>query len=490
MNPLLKKYRLLVWIGAALVAGFLATSIVGYLVSIKSVRHSIGDGALPLTGDTIYSEIQKDILRPVFISSMMAHDTFVRDWIIGGEKNPKKIARYLNEVKQKYGVVTSFMVSEKTRRYYYVDGVLKTVREAAPRDAWFFRVRQMTPDYETNVDPDMANRDKMTIFINYRVKDFRDNFIAAIGVGLTLDTMVGLIDSYQQRFRRNIYFVDKQGDITLAGKAMDKMRGSIRSQPGIADVADSVLNHDARPTRLEYVLKGETTLVHSRFIPELGWYLIVEQNVEDDIRPIRQALMVNLLISAGITLLVLMIVLFAVKRFQNRLESMAATDPITGLLNRQAFDIVFNQSVLDASRSGAPMSAILFDIDHFKQVNDRHGHLAGDDVLREIAQLIRGTFRESDVICRWGGEEFLILLKACPLPKGMELAEKLRTNIAEHEFKWGADSLRITLSLGVTQLLVGESQDNFFARADQALYRAKNAGRNRTEALVPPTTGG
>ena len=159
MRQLLKKYRLLAWIGVALVAGFLATSLVGYLVSMKSMRDGIGNQALPLTGDTIYSEIQKDILRPVFISSLMAHDTFVRDWIIGGEEGTEKITRYLNEIKQKYGVVTSFLVSEKSRKYYYADGVLKTVREDEPRDAWYFRVRQMKPDYETNVDPDMANRD-------------------------------------------------------------------------------------------------------------------------------------------------------------------------------------------------------------------------------------------------------------------------------------------------------------------------------------------
>ncbi|MBS1187210.1 MAG: hypothetical protein H6R04_1228 [Burkholderiaceae bacterium] len=486
MRPFVHKYRLLLSIGAALIVGFLATSIVAYHVSNQSIRNNIGDQALPLTGDTIYSEIQKDILRPVFISSLMAHDTFVRDWIINGEQQPEQLARYLAEIRQKYGVVTSFLVSDKTRRYYYSGGTLKTVREDEPRDAWYFRVRQMPTDYETNVDPDMANRDKMTIFINHRVNDFHGNFIAATGVGMTFDTMVHLIDSYQQRFQRDIYFVDQQGNIMLAGKSMQAVRSAITTTPGIRDIAGHILNHDTQPTKLEYSQDGATVLLNSRFIPELNWYLVVEQNVENDIRPLRQAFMLNLAISAAITLLVLVIILTAVKQFQNRLENMAATDAMTGLLNRQAFTFVFKQAALDTHRSGETMSGIMFDIDYFKQVNDTYGHLAGDLVLREIAQLARRTFRESDIISRWGGEEFLVLLKGCPQDRAFELAEKLRNAIASHDFALESVTLRATISICITQYVPGESLSDFFLRADEGLYQAKHRGRNQTTLMPPP----
>ena len=487
MRQLLNKYRLLIWIGTALIIGFLATSIVAYHVSLKSVRDSIGDQALPLTGDTIYSEIQKDILRPVFISSLMAHDTFVRDWIIDGEKQPEQLVRYLKEIRQKYGVVTSFLVSENTRRYYYADGLLKTIKEGEPRDAWYLRVRQMTHEYETNVDPDMANRDKMTIFINHRVNDFQGKFIAATGVGMTFDTMVHLIDSYQQRFHRDIYFIDQQGNIMLAGKSMHAVRGAITATPGVRDIASQILNHDVKPTKLEYNLDGATVLLNSRFIPELNWYLVVEQNVESDLRPLRQTFMLNLALSAAITLLVLVIILTAVKQFQNRLENMAETDAMTGLLNRQAFTFVFEQAVLDTHRSGEAMSGIMFDIDYFKQVNDTYGHLAGDLVLRDIAQISRSIFRESDVISRWGGEEFLVLLKGCPQDRAFELAEKLRNAIASHDFALESTTLRTTISICITQYVPGESLNEFFLRADEGLYQAKHRGRNQTTLMPPPS---
>ena len=233
MRLLSNKYRLLLLLTLILAAGFVATSLASYLASRKAIEHGIADQTLPLTGDNIYSEIQKDMLRPVFISSLMAHDTFVRDWILAGENDSRQIVRYLAEVKKKYGAITSFLISDKTSKYYYAEGTLKSVSPKAERDIWYYRVRNMPgSDYETNVDIDMANRDSMTIFINHRVYDYDGRFIGATGIGLTLATMSHIIDRYQARFHRNIYFVDGKGAIVLAGKSMRDShsgQGNIRS---------------------------------------------------------------------------------------------------------------------------------------------------------------------------------------------------------------------------------------------------------------------
>ena len=483
MNLLPKRYHLLAWIGLALVAGFLTISIAAYLASRDAIRLDIARQSLPLTSDNIYSEIQKDLLRPVFISSLMAQDTFLRDWILNGEKDTGQIVHYLEEVRQKYGTISSFLVSARTHRYYYGGGVLKTVHRKDPRDAWFFRVEAMSKPYETNIDFDMANRDKMTIFINYRVMDYHGNFIGATGVGLALDTMSHLIDSYQRRFHRSIYFVDPGGKIVMAGKSMKRAGGSIRELPGIEKISGQILDGSTVPTHLEYGLGDASILVTSRFIPELGWYLVVEQDVADDVRPVQRMLMVNLAISALVTLLVLGITLYAVNRYQLRLERAAKTDALTGLNNRQAFEILIEQALLEFGRTQQPLSMILFDIDLFKQINDRFGHLAGDRVLKDIAGILRSVGRESDAPTRWGGEEFLILLKNCPLERAAAVAEKLRLAIARHRFALAEPDVPVTVSLGVAQYRGGETQNDFFMRADVALYRAKRAGRNRAEVF-------
>ena len=124
--------------------------------------------------------------------------------------------------------------------------------------------------------------------------------LASPAVGLTLDTMTHLLDSYQTRFHRNIYFVDAQGAIVLAGQSMKQARGSIRALPGMRDIAANIINHSPTPTQLEYRLDKAVVLVNSRFIPELGWYLVVEQNVSDDVKPVQQVFALNLAISAGV----------------------------------------------------------------------------------------------------------------------------------------------------------------------------------------------
>ncbi|MDO9194337.1 MAG: GGDEF domain-containing protein, partial [Undibacterium sp.] len=121
-------------------------------------------------------------------------------------------------------------------------------------------------------------------------------------------------------------------------------------------------------------------------------------------------------------------------------------------------------------------------IDFFKKVNDKHGHLVGDHVLKEIAMIAKRSLRESDVICRWGGEEFLFLLKNCTLEKATSIAENLRSTIASNDFSRTTDLARnrlsITVSMGVAQCKDKETEDSVFERADVALYQAKENGRN------------
>jgi diguanylate cyclase (GGDEF)-like protein len=479
------KTRLLLWLSLILIAGFLTTSILSYFVSVNTIRNSITDQALPLTGDNVYSDIQKDIVHPVFISAEMANNTFLRDWILSGEQDQAQVVRYLQEVKRKHNTITSFVISEKTRNYYYADGLQQVISEDDPLDKWFFRVREMTAPYETNVDPDAGNNDTLTVFINYRVLDYDGNFIGVTGVGLTLENARNIIEAAEQRFSRRIYFVDKTGKLALTGSSMDGGVDTIQQIAGVQTIADKILAGDARPLSLDYRLPGNFGLsrmqVNSRFIPELNWYLLVEQNDSAAVRPLRTVLFVNLGVSALATLLVLALTIPTLRRYQQRLEKAASTDALTGLVNRQAFDFLFAANLKDAVRRRSKFSVLLFDIDSFKAINDQHGHLAGDAVIKKVAELARSSVRGNDLVSRWGGEEFMVLLKECELPAAQQLAETIRTTIEGCDFGLGKP---VTVSLGVAMYQNNESTDSFFTRVDQALYKAKHRGRNRLEVAV------
>ena len=159
------------------------------------------------------------------------------------------------------------------------------------------------------------------------------------------------------------------------------------------------------------------------------------------------------------------------------LESLSATDPLTGAWNRLQLERVVDVEISRARRSGQPVTLVLLDIDHFKRVNDAHGHLAGDAVLTELVGRIRERMRATDSLFRWGGEEFVVLATSVGYRGGAVVAESLRRAIAAEPF---AKVGPITASLGVAEYMEGESAASWFQRTDRALYAAKSAGRNRT----------
>jgi len=470
------KQKLIIVLSLLLSLGFAATTIVNYQVSKTAIRGSIIASELPLTSDNIYTEIQKDLVRPIIISSMMASDTFLRDWIISGEQDEEKIVRYLREIKERYGAFTSFFVSEKSRTYYQTEGVLKKVSADEPRDAWYFRVREMKTPYEINMDPDLANKDALTIFINYRVLDYGGDYIGTAGVGLTVDAVRKLITDYQQRYQRNIYFVDKKGNIPLFGKETAIVGTSIYAKEGLSGIAARILQEGAGD--FQYRSGDLDYLLNVRFIPELNWYLFVERVENEALAGIRNTLYLNLAICLLITMIVLFATSLTINRYQGRLEKMATTDKLTGLANRRAFDLLLPQAIREQKRANTSLLAILIDIDKFKAINDRLGHLAGDHVIQQVAGVIEKSLRQSDILCRWGGEEFLVALKDITEAQGLLLAEKIRAAVESGIFRHEDETIPVTISLGIATYREGETPDQLISRADKALYAAKNAGRN------------
>lgn len=257
-----------------------------YRLSLDIAVANTIESELPLTSDNVYSEIQKDLIRPVYVSSEMANDAFLRDWVLAGEQDVTKVAKYLSEIRQKHGLVSCFFVSDRSRRYYFPRGILKRLSPDSPADEWFFRVGQMINDFEINIDPDAANGDELTVFVNYRVFDFNGRFIGAAGLGLPLSHVLGAVERYGSRFQRRIMLVDRSGRIVVQSSDASVIRGNIYTEPGISGIADEIIATNATsPKSLDYRREDKqvTTRVNARLIPELGWYLVVEK--DDDPRP-------------------------------------------------------------------------------------------------------------------------------------------------------------------------------------------------------------
>lgn len=166
------------------------------------------------------------------------------------------------------------------------------------------------------------------------------------------------------------------------------------------------------------------------------------------------------------------------QRMQAELEMLAITDPLTQLYNRRKFMEILEQELERSARYASSFALILLDIDHFKRVNDQFGHDVGDEVLRQLSRVVLQNLRKSDVVARWGGEEFILLAPLADAGVGRAIADKLRTAVRDEPLA-GALPIAITISLGIALAVPGDAAGDLIKRADNALYQAKHRGRNR-----------
>jgi diguanylate cyclase (GGDEF)-like protein len=158
----------------------------------------------------------------------------------------------------------------------------------------------------------------------------------------------------------------------------------------------------------------------------------------------------------------------------------ASRDALTGLANRKVFEEALQQRIGECRRRQSRLSLILVDVDHFKQINDRHGHLTGDDVLRGLARVLSGAVRQTDLVARFGGDEFACILPFTTLQNATRVAERIRTSVAAGTLLSDGSQLQITLSTGVAEFSRDDDAQTVLKRADTALYASKHAGRNCT----------
>lgn len=479
-----KPHQLIVFLFVVLGTGFLATSVASFYTSKNSIRESIINNELPLTTDNIYSEIQKDLVRPVFISAMMASDTFLRDWVLAGEQNPAAAHKYLHDIQEKSNAFTSFFVSDKTLQYYYGDGNRKRLSPDNPDDDWYFALRTLKPVYELNVDHDRKLTDNLIVFVNYRMFDYAGQYIGVTGVGITVSDVQALIGDYQARFQRNVYFVDKDGVVVLSGDRDKPLGSQIQQLDGLSQIADQLTQQDN--AIYQYQKSHNTYLVNVRYIPELKWYLVVEKNEADATVSIRQTFYLNLAVCSVIMFLSLLFTHLAIRCYQRKIEQLSSIDRLTGLPNRSAFDLVVPSMAHDSLRQQTPLSLLIADIDFFKAINDQYGHPGGDRALKTAADLLKNHLRGSDFVCRWGGEEFLIVLKGCDAESAHQVAEEIRQTIASSMTPYQQHTITMTMSFGSATRHLDEDLEAWIARADYQLYCAKHAGRNRVQSADCP----
>jgi diguanylate cyclase (GGDEF)-like protein len=479
-----------------ILAGFTCLSLVSYLRARALMDRQITSGTLPLASDAIVARLEYLLLKPMLASGLMGGNTFIEDSLVNGEAKPEQIKEYLASIKRQTGATTSFLISERSLRYYHPKGVLKRLSRQDPQDRWYYRFRESGKPIEINIDRDTADLNRTTVFINVELRDRQGNFLGATGLGLELTGLKQKLHFYQQRYGARILLVDRDGQIALAS---DQSQGQIWALDGLNSLFPRLFNKENATEVISR--QGRKLFVRSNPIPDTDWHLVVIQERNADQSAFLDLLAQNLAAALALTLVLLTFAHLTLGRSQQRLERLARTDLLSGLFNRSIFEPLFQQLASNSRSHDLPLAVALMDIDHFKAVNDGYGHGVGDAVIRHVCQLIKATVREGDPLFRWGGEEFLLLLPGCGLREAHERLEVIRDQIRNHPFPLAAGlepsaagaeasggALSVTLSLGLALHSGIETSADVVRRADRALYAAKQAGRDciRVDLAVPP----
>lgn len=441
---------------------------------------------LPLTMNNIYSDLTSALNRPIVVASSMAADTFLKDWVMDGERDVVKVKKYLVEIKEKYGFFSTFFISSYTSNYYHFSGIHKRINQANEHDLWYYSFIDSKKEYDLDVDSDEASGNILTIFINFRVEDEHGQLLGVTGVGLKVDSVANLVNNYKTLYNRDVYLTDKTGLVQVHQNPEMIEKLWIADIPGLRPLTEKILTTGEHPENYEFIRKGETILLNVRYIAELDWLLFVEQNETGALYIAKMNFFRTIAIGFISSLVVICLTLMTINSYQRRLEEIAVSDELTGVGNRRKLEDEFSKAAYTFSRNHQKCSLILMDLDRFKIVNDKLGHLYGDMVLKSVCNEIMQIIRPTDVLARWGGDEFAILAISSPEDASF-IAERVRQAIKAIDWvsviNLEADAgIDVTISCGISRYQEGDSLDDIISRADASLYRAKHRGGNTVEA--------
>ena len=329
------------------------------------------------------------------------------------------------------------------------------------------------------------------ISISVGVVNDRKELSGILYANISLETLSSFIKSLAYGKTGTVYLVDAAGNllahpgISPGLETKDKdgvVEWTLRDFSKNPVVKNAIEN---RYVSGFYSMPGERRLVLASYakIPGLGWTVVVEQDAKEAFSIVRiytYVIILLVLLTLGGSLLSFILIsreTAETTRRHRELLVISETDALTGLLNRRSMLSRMSQLIADYERNGQGFVIAMFDIDDFKQVNDTYGHVFGDVVLREIASRTVSILRVEDLLFRWGGEEFLLVIRNCDIVRARGVAEKIRRVVSDTPINDGVTSVTVTVTLGLCQFR-GGSIDSIIIHADEALYEGKRSGKN------------
>ena len=427
----------------------------------------------------LFSLVTSEILRPLNVATFMAKNQFVIDYAEQEEIDKSYLVSYLEEVAKSYNMM-AFIALEKHDTM--IDSNSKEGTLDSENVEWFHRLKNLPGDQFT----DIGNAENPHLYFDNKIRNSKGEFIGFTGVALDLKYFANKFQEYNERFGFELYFVDSNNIITLSSNNIMKSQSHHRTDliTRLSDLpwhqsliqnnhADSNLSSEVMYTT------DEGLLISQMPIQELNWRMFIVSPPAAEQSAYWKVFIGRFMLFFIIVIIFYMALLTIIKYLKSRLIKHAETDHLTQLPNRSHIHWRFD----DIAKNNQNLCLVLADIDNFKNINDTYGHLVGDDVLRIISEQLSQTLRKIDVVGRWGGEEFVMLLPETSAEQALIIVERIRKNIAAISFPISttSGSFSTTISFGISESPIkNQNIENYIQGADKALHQAKSNGRNQS----------
>ena len=380
------------------------------VVSLKSLDKLIKENNRE--NSLIYANEVGNAVIDIFSEAIAVSQTINNPFIRGILKNPQNLSReeksriiknYLSDVVGKFGYSTAFIADDSTLDYYSEWGYTKTIDPSNPDDDWYVPFKTSAKLYELNVDNDQANDNRMTIYINTRMRDSDGKFVGACGVGVPMKQVMTLLQSLEKQSDISIKLVSPDGVVRVARS------GQLVLERTEAEIKDLLKEYDTSKQYL-YKTKGPDGYTIVKYIPECQWFAVIDYN-GGRTSIFSTMLFQNLMICLFVMLFVIVIVNFVLSKLAKHTEKFveeALFDQLTGLRNRRAYALEIEK--LNKFPSLTDISVTTMDINGLKMTNDSFGHTAGDDLLKGAAAIMKKFYSDNSwKVFRTGGDEFVAL---------------------------------------------------------------------------------
>lgn len=422
----------------------------------------------------LYSLVTTEIVRPLIASHYMANDEFLIDHIEQDSVDKKKLLTYLKRLSDEYAMLTFIAIDKHN---FTLDSRNQVHSLNAEDTEWYHRLKVQNKDQFA----DIGNSEDPHLYFDVKMYS-ADKFIGFAGVGLDLNYFADTFAKLKQQYGFNLYFVDENNEVTLSSDAIMKTESHHRREQIVNLNELGWFQHYQKQTDKSQGIVidtgSESLSVSVLPVKELNWQVYITAPPASEQNAYWQIFFSRFSIFVVVATILYWLFLKSLKSYQKRLVADAEIDFLTKLPNRTYINWWFD-SIKTEHKS---LSIVMADIDHFKSINDTHGHLIGDDVLKSVAETLSTNVRKMDIVGRWGGEEFILLFPDTAIDQVIEVTERIRHNIEQLPFKnkLNNQSFSTTVSFGVSHgNLANTDIESLIENADNALYQAKNTGRNQ-----------